>query len=288
MAPPHSRRGRGRVESTQHSPEVDARPRNAILRALPSDDWRRIGPQLQTVQLAVREVVVDVARPLDWAYFPEDCVVSIVSVMTDGTAIETATVGFEGFIGLPLLFGTDRTTTQAFCQVPGRAWRLSAAAFVAEIERAPIFSRMLNRYAQALLTLVGQSSACNRLHHMTERCARWLLHCHDRVGDGVDRFPLTHQFMSQMLGVRRASVTEALGKLHKRGAIDYAMGMMTIADRPLLETASCECYAIVRREFDRLLDSPHDTPPVRDPLALRETSRDGKNTVSDGAPRGES
>jgi CRP-like cAMP-binding protein len=254
-----------------------------LLAALPNTDYRRLAPQLDRVALEIKQVLIDVDQPITHVYFPENGVVSMVGVMADGTAVETATVGHEGMIGLPLFHGTDRTSTQAFSQIPGMALRMTADAFRAEVARHGALSHMLHRYSQALLTLIAQSSACNRVHTMRERCARWLLHTHDRVGS--DEFTLTHQFLSQMLGVRRATVTEALGELQALGAITYTMGRITVTDRAALEQAGCECYAIIRREFDRLLDGP-DVPreAIENPLAgLKTRTDDGTSALRDGA-----
>lgn len=259
------------------SPE--RRPRNRILTALSDEEYARLAPRLERVALELKRVLVDVDRPIEHVYFPENCVVSIVSVMADGTAVETATVGWEGMVGLPLFHGTDSTAAQAFCQIQGEALRMDARTFRAEIARNGTLTRMLHRYSQALLTLVGQSSACNRVHTMEERLARWLLHSVDRVG--VETFPLTHQFMSQMLGVRRATVTVAAGALQRAGLIEYVMGKIRVLDRPGLESAACECYGIITREFDRLLEGT--TPPS--PLEGVTTSKGGKSAVGDGAPR---
>ena len=140
-----------------------------------------------------------------------------------------------------------------------------------------------NRYTLALFTLVAQGSACNRLHTMVERCARWLLLTHDRVGH--DEFGLTHQFLSQMLGVRRATVTEAMGALQEAGAVDYQMGRVRVRDRAALEASACECYAIVGREFDRLLGADGAARPRPSPLEGLVVSEDGRSTAGDGAPR---
>jgi CRP-like cAMP-binding protein len=237
------------------------------------------------VSVELKQVLIDVDKPITHVYFPENGVVSIVSVMVDGTAVETATVGHEGMVGLPVFHGTDRTSAQAFSQIPGTALRMTADAFRAEIARHGMLSTALHRYSQALLTLIAQSSACNRLHTMRERCARWLLHTHDRVGG--DEFPLTHQFLSQMLGVRRATVTEALGEVQALGAITSSMGRIRVTDRAALERAACECYAIIQREFDRLLDGPEARQRVpENPLAgLTTLMENGTTAVGDGAPR---
>jgi CRP-like cAMP-binding protein len=263
------------------------KPRNRLLLALSDNELVRLEAQLERVTLELKQVLFDVDQPIAYVYFPENGVVSVVSVMADGTAVETATVGHEGMVGLPLFHGSDRTSAQAFSQIPGVALRMTADAFREEIGRNGALSQMLHRYSQALLTLIAQSSACNRLHTMRERCARWLLHTHDRVGS--DEFPLTHQFLSQMLGVRRATVTEALGAVQETGAITSTMGRIRVTDRAALEAAACECYTIIRREFDRLLgvpDAERLTEP--DPLAgLRTRTDEGTSALGDGTPREE-
>lgn len=263
-----------------------APPRNRLLAALPAADLARLAPALEPVRLDLRDVLFDVDRPIEHAYFPERGVVSVLGVMADGTAIETATVGREGMVGMPLFHETDRTSAQAFCQVAGEALRVPADVLRAEVARSDALRHLLHRYAQALLTLVAQSSACNRVHTMRERCARWLLHTHDRVGaaEGVHEFALTHQFLSQMLGVRRATVTEALGLLQRSGAIASAMGTIAVRDRARLEGEACECYAVIAHEFDRLLGAPGGG--VRSsPLDGVTTAEGGRTTLGDGAPR---
>ena len=260
-----------------------ARPRNRLLASLPAADFAQLAPALERVMLEVREVVFDVDQPITHVYFPESGVISVLGIMADGTAVETATVGPEGFVGLPVFLGTDRTSAQAFAQVPGPALWMTADAFRTAVDRSAALTRALHRYTQALFTLVAQSSACNRVHTMPERLARWLLHTHDRVGE--DTFPLTHQFLSQMLGVRRATVTEGMGALQEAGSIAYEMGRVHVVDRAALERTACECYAIIVREFDRLLDGgPHS---ARGPLADVDTSANGRSLLGDGAPRGD-
>jgi len=199
--------------------------------------------------------------------------------MSDGTAVETATVGNEGMVGLPVFHGVDRTAAQAFCQIPGDAFRVSTAAFRGELQYRGALGTLLGRYAEALFTQVAQSSACNRVHPMRERCARWLLTTHDRVGE--DEFPLTHRFLAQMLGVRRATVTEAAGSLQAAGLIEYRMGTLRIRDRRGLESAACECYAIIRRAFGHLLAGHLPASP----LAGVPTSKGGKSLAKSPKPR---
>jgi CRP-like cAMP-binding protein len=262
--------------------DARSRPRNRILAALPEPDRARLAASLERVALGPKQVLFDVDKPIEHVYFPEDGVVSVLSVATDGSAVETGTVGYEGIVGLPVFFGADRAPAQAVCQVPGEALRIDSATFRRELERGGGELRsLLGRYAQALFTQLAQSSACNRLHSMRERCARWLLQAHDRVG--ADEFPLTQQFLSQMLGVRRATVSEVASALQREGLITYEYGRITVRDRRGLEAAACECYAVVRREFDRLLEGR--TPPS--PLEGVRVSEGGRSTAGDGVPRAE-
>jgi CRP-like cAMP-binding protein len=261
--------------------------RNRLLSLLPPDVLAALAPSLTRVDLEIKQVLFDVDRVIEHVYFPEASVISILSVMADGSAIETATVGYEGMVGLPVFLGTDQMSAQAFCQIPGLSLRIDSDAFRRAFERSPALTTVLQRYTQALFGFVAQNSACNRLHTMSQRCARWLLHTHDRVGAerGQNEFPLTHQFLSQMLGVRRATVTEGMRALHATGAVDYVRGRVVVCDRAALESAACECYAVIVREFDRLLgDAPVGGTP-RSPLHDVTTSADGRSTLGDGAPR---
>jgi CRP-like cAMP-binding protein len=257
----------------------DAHVRNCILAALPRAEYRRCAPSLERVPLELRQLLFDVDEPIAHVYFCESAVVSVVSIMSDGTAVETATVGNEGMVGLPVFHGVDRTAAQAFCQIPGEALRMTTSAFQAELRHQGALGMLLGRYAEAMFTQVAQSSACNRVHPMRERCARWLLTTHDRVGG--DEFPLTHRFLAQMLGVRRATVTEAAGSLQEAGLIEYRMGRVLVLDRLGLETASCECYAIIRRAFGHLLAA--HVPP--NPLAGVPTSKGDKSLAKSPKPR---
>jgi CRP-like cAMP-binding protein len=253
---------------------------------LPADVYAELSPSLTPVALEIKQVLFDVDRPIEHVYFPEAAVVSILSVMADGSAIETATVGHEGMVGLPVFLGTHQMSAQAFCQIPGPALRVESDTFRRAFEASRPLTQVLQRYTQALFGFVAQNSACNRMHSMPQRCARWLLHTHDRVGaeSGRDEFTLTHQFLSQMLGVRRATVTEGMRVLHGAGAIDYVRGRVIVRDRAALEAAACECYAVIAREFDRLLNST-TSGPSRSPLDGVTTSVAGRTMLGDGAPQ---
>jgi CRP-like cAMP-binding protein len=254
--------------------------RNQLLAALPPQEIERVAPHLRQEALPVGRVLVDVDRPIEAVWFPENGVISQVSVMTDGSGIETATIGREGFVGLPVFHGVDRVIEQAFVQVPASGYRLASDTFRELLPQCPTLIGLLHRFAQALLTLVAQSSGCNRKHSVDERCARWLLLVHDRVeGDEIE---LTQLFLSQMLGVRRATVTVAAGALQRAGAIRYRRGRITVLDRARLERASCDCYAVIRHTFDRLLGGSAEPGPLVHVLP----SSDGMTTLLDGAPAG--
>jgi CRP-like cAMP-binding protein len=263
--------------STQQ--EVGTRYRNWLLRAVPPDEQEVIAPHLEPVRLELGRVVCEIDVPIEHVYFPEAGIISSLSVMTDGSAVETATIGPEGMSGLAVFHGVDRTPEHAFVQVPGEGYRIDSATFRSIVPGLPTLTSRLHRFSAGLLTLVGQNSGCNRKHSVLQRCARWLLMTHDRVGR--DGFELTHHVLSQMLGVRRASVTEAALALSHAGAIEYRRGFVKILDRRTLEGASCECYGIIRSTFDRLLGDS-ETPS---PLAGLTLTKDGFTIAKDGTPQ---
>jgi len=226
-------------------------PRNRLLAQLPKDEFQRLLPKLQSVSLEFKRVLYEPRASLDYAYFPERGVVSQLTVMEDGAGIEVATIGNEGVVGLPILFGMTEISSRLVVQVPASALRMSAHALREETSGDTPLRRVLLRYNGAYLTQVSQSVGCNGLHSVPRRCCRWLLMTHDRV-EGDD-FPITHEFLAQMLGVRRPSITQVLQPLQEDGLIRYRRGNMTVLDRRGLEAASCECYRIVQDEFDRVL-----------------------------------
>jgi CRP-like cAMP-binding protein len=224
---------------------------NRLLAALSEQDYERLLPRLEIVPSGLKEVVHEPGGPLSYVYFPITSVFSLVTLMADGAAIEFATVGKEGMVGLPAFLGAETMRSRAFSQVPGEAVRMKVEVFREAISRSGPFQRVLLRYTHALLNQIAQTAACNRLHSIEERCSRWLLMTHERVGR--DQFLLTQESLGEMLGVRRQSVSAVAGVLQKAGLIRYRHGQMTVLDRPGLEAAACECYGIIRREFDRLL-----------------------------------
>ena len=228
---------------------------NALLRALPAGEYARLLPHLEPVELSRGQVIWRAEAPIHSVYFPRTMVGSLLTPLEGEPPVEAATVGREGFLGTPVVLGVRTTTVQALAQIPGAAARLDAGR-LAEWLRTPgspgdaLFPLLL-RYAQALQEQTAQSVACNRRHGIDERCARWLLMTHDRVG--ADRFALTQEFLAFMLGVRRASVTVAAGMLQEAGLIKYSRGRIEVRDRIGLEAASCECYVVIRRKYAALL-----------------------------------
>jgi CRP-like cAMP-binding protein len=244
-------RSRPSPESSAGSDANGLPNRNRLLSALPPKDFGRLRRgRMTTVTMKQRDSVWQPNQPIEAVYFPLDAVVSVLAV-ADGGVVEVATIGNEGVVGLPVFLGAQSSPGMAFCQVAGRAERLAANAFLREAHRDGALRRLLQLYSQGFMVQVSQATVCNRLHSAERRLARWLLVVADRVGR--KEFPLTHEFMAQMLGVRRATVTDTAGALQRANLIRYRRGAITIRDRRGLERAACECYRIVRDEFDRLL-----------------------------------
>jgi len=224
--------------------------RNRLLHALPRQEYERLLPLVQPVSLAFRERLYEKDRPIEHVYFVRTGVVSMVSLLEDGEIVEVATIGNEGMVGLPAFLGMDSISLETFVQVPGEGLRMRAAALQQEVAHGGALLRLLQRYTQAMFVQIAQGSACNRAHPTEERLARWLLMTQDRVG--ADQFPLTQEFMAQMLGVRRPSVNLTARVLQHAGLIRYGRGRITVLDREGLESAACECYGLIRREYDRM------------------------------------
>jgi CRP-like cAMP-binding protein len=224
---------------------------NRLLAALPPEVYARLLPHLETVALGVKDMAYAANEPIEHVYFPINGVISLVIFMENDQAVEVGTIGKEGMVGLPVFLRAERTPDQAFSQIPGDALRMPAEVFTQEVLPEGPFRALLHRYTQALMVQIAQSSACNRLHTDEQRCARWLLMTHDRVG--ADQFLLTQEFLAAMLGMRRARVNAVARVLRKRGLMRYSRGLITILDRPGLEAAACPCYGIIKAEYDRLL-----------------------------------
>jgi CRP-like cAMP-binding protein len=232
------------------SKALDLTTRNRILAALLPEDYERIAGQLEPVEMPHGKLFYQTAQPIKYVYFPENMMTSLVSQMADGGQIEVGIIGFEGMVGLPVVLGIKRSPHETMAQIAGPVLRLEAGALIDEFNRGGPLQRLLLRYTHTLMIQMGQSAACNRMHTIEERLARWLLMCHDRVmGDDLT---LTQEFISMMLGVRRAGVTSAAVALQAEGFIKYQRGHITLIDRPGLEEFACECYAIIKADFDGL------------------------------------
>jgi len=243
---------------------------NAILACLTGDEKALALQHGELVDFKLHQNVYQPDQRIKDAYFPLGAILSIVARMKDGSAIEIGTIGREGTSAIPLIMGSETTANESFCQVPGLAWKMPATTFRRLLGQSQTFREFLNRYLQAYLNMLGQLAACNRLHSVYERCARWLLMTQDRVGG--DKFPLTHEFLAIMLGSRRSGVTIAAETLKRAGLIDYEHGWITILNRGGLQAATCECYEITAAQFGDLLS-------VR-PATKESSSRSRNRNVS--------
>ncbi|HVF70490.1 MAG TPA: Crp/Fnr family transcriptional regulator [Chthoniobacterales bacterium] len=225
--------------------------RNRILDGLPVKELGRIRKALIPIDAVVRDQIYEPNKPFQHVYFPETGIASVVNVLEDGTEIEVATVGYEGMVGLAAFLGTKQTPARAFWQIAGTAFQLDADFLEKEKRDGTPLAETLGIYTQGFFAQISQSTTCNRLHSLEQRCARWLLMTHDRVPG--DDFPLTQEFLGQMLGVRRTGISEVAGRLQRKHLIEYSRGWMSVIDRAGLERHSCECYGVVAREYRRLL-----------------------------------
>jgi len=224
--------------------------RNLILRALPDDEYARLEPWLEPVSLKVRDHLYQRNGAIGAVYFPVDGVLSVLATVEDEPAVEVATVGYEGMSGLPVFLGTATSPHDCFCQVEGNAMCLSTDDLRKFLIGDGALHDLLHRYTQATVVQLAQNVACNRLHNTEERCARWLLQTRDRAGS--DQFTLTQEFLGQMLGVSRGTVSLTAGMLQQAGLLRYSRGRMTIVDPEALHDVACECYGIIQEEHRRL------------------------------------
>ena len=241
---------------TGERPPVAAQERpsshqNHLLDVLPKADYERIAPHLQGVALPLGDVLYESGAKMQYVFFPTTAIVSLLYVMEDGASAEIAIVGNEGLLGISLFMGGETTPSRAVVQSAGHAFRLRADLLKAEFERFGPTMHLLLRYTQALITQMAQTAVCNRHHSVDQQLCRWLLLSLDRLDS--NELSMTQELIANMLGVRREGVTEAAGKLQDAGLIRYRRGKITVLDRPGLERRSCECYQVVKTEFDRLL-----------------------------------
>ncbi|HVQ14791.1 MAG TPA: Crp/Fnr family transcriptional regulator [Vicinamibacterales bacterium] len=224
---------------------------NHILAALPEEEAARLFPQLKLVELPLGMSVYESGDVQRYMYFPTDSIISLLYVLENGASAEIAIVGNEGVIGVSLFMGGETTPSRAIVQSAGLAYRLGSRAIKEEFDRHGQMLHLLLRYTQALITQMAQTAVCNRHHSVDQQLCRWLLLSIDRLSG--TRLNMTQELISNMLGVRREGVTSAAHKLQKLGVISYSRGNIEVLDRPKLEALSCECYAVVKRETDRLL-----------------------------------
>jgi CRP-like cAMP-binding protein len=231
--------------------ETQDQHRNRLLRALPPHEYARLLPHLEAITLAPMQVLADMEQPQRYVYFPETAVIALMRRMRDGTPIEAGTIGREGMAGLTALVGVQWSPSSMIGQLPGLCQRISVVVLRELLAELSELAGMLSRYTLALMDQLGQTIACNSLHSVEQRCTRWLLMAHDRVGG--DEFILTHELLAQMLAVRRAGVTVAMISLQRAGLISYSRGRVTILDRAGLEAVACECHAVTLAHAERLM-----------------------------------
>ena len=224
---------------------------NWLLAALGDVEWQRISPHLQPLTLPLGKVLYDPGSKPSHVYFPTTAIVSLLYVMENGASAEIAVVGNEGLVGISLFMGGQSTSSQAVVQAAGDGFRLPATVLMQEFNRGGPVLHLLLRYTQALITQMAQTSVCNRHHALDQQLCRWLLLTLDRLRSS--ELVMTQELLSTILGVRRASISDAAGALQRDGLIRYERGRITVLDRPALERRSCECYAVVKKEYDRLL-----------------------------------
>lgn len=232
-------------------PALHTPQQNHLLAALPPDEFERLLPHLELVPMSLGKVLYESGSQMQYVYFPTTCIVSLLYVMQDGASAEIAVVGNEGILGIALFMGGGTTPSRAVVQSAGHGYRLQAASLRDEFNRAGPMLHLLLRYTQALITQMAQTAVCNRHHTVDQQLCRWLLMSLDRLPS--NEIFMTQELIANMLGVRREGVTEAAGKLQGAGLIHYRRGHITVIDRPGLEARACECYKVVKKEFDRLL-----------------------------------
>ena len=241
-----------RMESPLRAPQITpASSQNRLLAAIPSEELQRLAPHFQTVPLVFRETLFEAGDPIEFVYFPLSGMISLIASTGSGRSIEVGIVGKDGLTGVPIVLDDDISFIRGVVQAEGSALKLSATTLKDELRRDGALRSVLLRYSRFALAQATQSVICNRLHSLDQRCARWLLSIRDRVG--ADTFPMTHEFLSYFLGVRRAGVTLAALDFQRAGLIRYARGALTILDADGLEASACECHRVLEKEHARLL-----------------------------------
>jgi len=224
---------------------------NHLLAGLPDAEMERLLPNLELVSLALGQVIYESGGQMSHVYFPTNSIISLLYLMENGATAEIGVTGYEGMVGIALFMGGQTTPNRAVVQSAGHAYKMSAKALQAEFVKGGMFQQMLLRYTQALITQISQTAVCNRLHSVEQQLCRWLLLSYDRLHS--DKLVMTHTLIANMLGVRREGITIAAKHLQEKGIISYVRGTITLLDRPRLEAIVCECYRVVKNEYDRLL-----------------------------------
>jgi CRP-like cAMP-binding protein len=264
MAVSDSSRHRDSTAAPVPGPAVPEPRQNQVLATLSEDEYVRLLPHLEFVAQPLGQVLHETGVPTRHAYFPTTSIVSMLYVMEDGASAEIAVVGNEGLLGVSLFLGGEKTTSRAVVQSAGHAYRLKAKLLRDEFARGGPLQRRLLHYSQALLTQIAQTAVCNRHHTLDQQFCRWLLLSIDRLPS--NELVMTQELIANMLGVRREGVTEAAGNVQKAGLISYSRGHIRVLDRAGLEARACECYAVVKKEFDRLLP---ETPTLQDKYRVK-------------------
>ena len=237
------------MTSLDGTPVTDERPRNRLLARCAPSDYARLHPHLKPVFLPQEFVLYTSRGPMDFVYFPESGVASLVVTMANGKTAEVGTVGNEGFVGLPVLFGESVAHVGVFMQVPGTGLRIPSVVFRNELQRSETLRNLFFSYAGVFFNQTAQSAACAFLHSLEQRCCRWLVATADRMPS--EQFALTQEFFAMMLGVRRSSISVVMGNLQRRGLVRYSRGRVTILDRKSLQAMACECYHVIKAETKR-------------------------------------
>ncbi len=224
---------------------------NRLLAVLPKVEFKRLQPHLELVSLSLGQVIYESGAQMTHVYFPTDCIISLLYLMENGATAEIGVTGYEGVIGIALFMGGDTTPNRAVVQSAGSAYKMKAKVMQDEFNKGGQFQQSLLRYTQALITQISQTAVCNRLHSVEQQLCRWLLLSYDRLHS--DKLVMTHNLIANMLGVRREGITLAAKHLQAHGVISYVRGTITLLDRPKLEATVCECYRVVKSEYDRLL-----------------------------------
>lgn len=237
--------------STSQNSSASASVENLLLAGLPVEEHTRLLADLEPILFSLGEVVYESGGHIDYVYFPTSAIISLLYIMENGATAEIGVAGYEGVIGIALFMGGETMPNRAVVQSAGSALRMKKKALQAEFVRGGMFQTSLLRYTQALMTQISQTAVCNRLHTVEQQLCRWLLLSHDRLR--TDKLVMTHDLIANMLGVRREGITVAAQKLQELGLISYVRGTITLLDRQGLETEVCECYQVVKSEYDRLL-----------------------------------